>query len=39
MIITTLYTVVVSIVVATPIGILAAIYLQEYAKKEKQLQL
>ncbi|HBF5909885.1 phosphate ABC transporter permease PstA [Clostridioides difficile] len=35
MIITTLYTVVVSIVVATPIGILAAIYLQEYAKKGK----
>lgn len=39
MIITTLYTVLVSIIVATPIGILAAIYLQEYAKKEKQLQL
>ncbi|VIG83202.1 ABC transporter phosphate-specific permease [Clostridioides difficile] len=35
MIITTLYTVLVSIVVATPIGILAAIYLQEYAKKGK----
>ncbi len=35
MIITTLYTVVLSLVIATPIGILSAIYLQEYAKKGK----
>lgn len=35
MIIATLYTVVISIVVATPIGILAAIYLTEYAKQGK----
>lgn len=35
MIITTLYTVVLSLIIATPIGILSAIYLQEYAKKGK----
>ena len=35
MIITTLYTVFLSILVATPVGVLAAIYLQEYAKKGK----
>ena len=35
MIISTLYMVLLSIVVATPIGILSAIYLQEYAKKGK----
>ncbi|MGL5506967.1 MAG: phosphate ABC transporter permease PstA [Paraclostridium sp.] len=35
MIVTTLYTVVLSILIATPIGILSAIYLQEYAKKGK----
>lgn len=35
MIVSTLYTVVVSIAVATPIGVLSAIYLQEYAKKGK----
>ncbi|MGL4912655.1 MAG: phosphate ABC transporter permease PstA [Romboutsia sp.] len=35
MIVTTLYTVLLSIAVATPIGILSAIYLQEYAKKGK----
>ncbi|MGL5714786.1 MAG: phosphate ABC transporter permease PstA [Paraclostridium sp.] len=35
MIITTLYMVVLSIAIATPIGILSAIYLQEYAKKGK----
>lgn len=35
MIVTTLYTVFLSIGVATPIGVLAAIYLQEYAKKGK----
>lgn len=35
MIISTLYTVGLSIVVATPIGVLSAIYLQEYAKKGK----
>ena len=33
MIVTTLYTVALSILIATPIGILSAIYLQEYAKK------
>ncbi len=35
MIIATLYTVLLSLAVSTPIGILAAIYLQEYAKKGK----
>ncbi|MCR8746157.1 phosphate ABC transporter permease PstA [Romboutsia lituseburensis] len=35
MIVTTVYTVLLSIAVATPIGILSAIYLQEYAKKGK----
>ncbi|HSQ88752.1 phosphate ABC transporter permease PstA [Romboutsia sp.] len=35
MIVTTLYTVLLSIAVATPIGVLSAIYLQEYAKKGK----
>ena len=33
MIVSTFYTVVVAILVATPIGILAAVYLQEYAKQ------
>lgn len=35
MIVTTLYTVFLAILVATPVGVLAAIYLQEYAKKGK----
>ena len=35
MIVATLYSVVLSIVVATPIGVLAAVYLQEYAKQGK----
>ena len=35
MIISTLYSVVLSIVVATPIGVLAAVYLQEYEKQGK----
>jgi phosphate transport system permease protein len=35
MIITTLYTIVISLVIATPIGIMAAVYLQEYAKQGK----
>ncbi|MEK5103043.1 phosphate ABC transporter permease PstA [Cytobacillus sp. FSL M8-0252] len=35
MIITTIYTIVISLVIATPIGILAAVYLQEYAKQGK----
>lgn len=35
MIVTTVYMVLVSILVATPIGILAAVYLQEYAKQGK----
>lgn len=33
MIITTIYTIVISLLIATPIGILAAVYLQEYAKQ------
>jgi phosphate transport system permease protein len=33
MIITTIYTIVISLIIATPIGILAAVYLQEYAKQ------
>lgn len=33
MIITTLYTIGISLAIATPIGILAAVYLQEYAKQ------
>jgi phosphate transport system permease protein len=33
MIVTTIYTIVISLVIATPIGILAAVYLQEYAKQ------
>lgn len=33
MVITTIYTVVISLVIATPIGIFAAVYLQEYAKQ------
>ena len=35
MIVTTVYTVILSIAIAKPIGILSAIYLQEYAKKGK----
>ncbi|MEK4030668.1 MULTISPECIES: phosphate ABC transporter permease PstA [Bacillaceae] len=33
MIVTTMYTIIISLVIATPIGILAAVYLQEYAKQ------
>jgi phosphate transport system permease protein len=33
MIVTTIYTIIISLVIATPIGILAAVYLQEYAKQ------
>lgn len=33
MIVTTIYTIVISLLIATPIGILAAVYLQEYAKQ------
>jgi len=33
MIVTTLYTIAISLVIAAPIGILAAVYLQEYAKQ------
>ncbi|HZG70567.1 MAG TPA: phosphate ABC transporter permease PstA [Chondromyces sp.] len=33
MIVTTLYTIIISLLIATPIGILAAVYLQEYAKQ------
>ena len=35
MLITTLYMVALSVVIATPIGVLAAVYLQEYAKQGK----
>ena len=35
MAVTTLYTVALSLLVATPIGVLAAVYLQEYAKQGK----
>jgi phosphate transport system permease protein len=33
MIITTIYTIMISLVIATPIGVFAAVYLQEYAKQ------
>lgn len=33
MIVTTIYTIVISLIIAIPIGILAAVYLQEYAKQ------
>lgn len=33
MVVTTVYTIIISLVIATPIGILAAVYLQEYAKQ------
>jgi len=33
MIVTTMYTIIISLLIATPIGILAAVYLQEYAKQ------
>lgn len=33
MIVTTIYTIAISLVIATPLGILAAVYLQEYAKQ------
>ena len=39
MIVTTIYTVVISLVIATPIGILAAVYLQEYAKQGRLVRL
>ena len=39
MIITTIYTIVISLVIATPIGILAAVYLQEYAKQGRLVKL
>ena len=39
MIVSTLYTVFISIIVATPIGILAAIYMKEYAKQGKMIKI
>ncbi|MFJ7973446.1 phosphate ABC transporter permease PstA [Psychrobacillus sp. NPDC096389] len=39
MIVTTVYTVLISLVIATPIGILAAVYLQEYAKQGRLVSL
>lgn len=35
MVVTTLYTIILSLAVATPIGVLSAVYLQEYAKQGK----
>lgn len=39
MIVTTLYMVALAVIVATPIGVLAAVYLQEYAKQGKVVKL
>ncbi|SOB99454.1 phosphate ABC transporter membrane protein 2 (PhoT family) [Ureibacillus xyleni] len=39
MIVTTIYTIIISLVIATPIGILAALYLQEYAKQGRLVKL
>ncbi len=39
MIVTTLYTIALSIIIATPIGVLAAVYLKEYAKQGKVVKL
>ncbi len=39
MIVTTIYTIAISLIIATPIGILSAVYLQEYAKQGKLVRL
>lgn len=39
MIVTTIYSIVISLLIATPIGILAAVYLQEYAKQGRLVRL
>ena len=39
MIITTLWTIIISLCIATPIGILAALYLQEYSKQGRMVRL
>jgi phosphate transport system permease protein len=39
MVVTTLYTIFISLIIATPIGILAAVYLQEYAKQGRLVKL
>ncbi len=39
MIITTIYTILISLLIATPIGILAAVYLQEYAKQGRMVRM
>jgi phosphate transport system permease protein len=39
MIITTIYTIVISLLIATPIGICAAVYMQEYAKQGRLVNL
>lgn len=39
MIVTTIYTIVISLLIATPIGILAAVYLQEYAKQGRLIRI
>lgn len=39
MVITTIYTIAISLLIATPIGILAAVYLQEYAKQGRLVRL
>lgn len=39
MIVATLYIIILSVIIATPIGVLAAVYLQEYAKQGKVVKL
>ncbi len=39
MVVTTIYTIAISLIIATPVGILAAVYLQEYAKQGKLVRL
>src|SRR5690606_31967059 len=39
MVVTTLYTIFISLLIATPIGILAAVYLQEYAKQGRMVRI
>lgn len=39
MVVTTIYTIVISLLIATPIGILAAVYLQEYAKQGRMVRI
>ncbi|KIO61410.1 phosphate ABC transporter permease PstA [Caldifermentibacillus hisashii] len=39
MVVTTIYTIVISLLIATPVGILAAVYLQEYAKQGRMVRI